>query len=179
MLIKLHIGEKMKFLLIGLLLPTFLHASISQCIKSKMYQLGAASHKGNSHKLSELKNVATASCLNIRSVSSERIRTQTVQPTVQEEIYRPSQPVQQSDGTFMDYSNDTPQLNGEWNDRITKNKTNGHSRGISSIDDSSNNFINCVKQTSMSLGARVGMSTFRLNEIKDQANQTCLQQHSN
>ncbi len=178
----------MKFLTIVLLVPTFLFANISQCIKSKMYELGATSYKGNSQKLSQLKNTATASCLNIRSsasVSSENIQ---VQPTVElEQPYQPSAPVQQSDGTFMDYSNDTPQLNGEWNDRITNkgsqkprtkrsnlinNKdVRGHSRGISSVDE---NFSSCVKQTSYSLGAKAGMSSYRLNEIKNQATQRCL-----
>ena len=101
----------MKFLVIGLLLPTFVLANISQCIKSKMYELGAASYKRNSQKLSELKNSATASCLNLRrgsaSINSDRNIVRPVQaPTVREQRYQPSQPVQQDDGTFMDYSDD-------------------------------------------------------------------------
>ncbi len=166
----------------------------SKCIKAELLNLGAHQYKGNFEKISELKNEATARCMNLSSnntVNSNRTAvtvlnnkfqrsTATTEENINSNVIKSNDEYIQPDSSNphgLDYSQDTPQLNWEYQNQITEKEKQAVSRGIASLPNSnhsSRTFAKCVQDEMKNLGAQsfVGDAQ-KVYELKGQATKTC------
>ncbi len=156
----------------------------SKCIKNKLNELGAHKLKGDFLAISKLKNQATAECMGLNTANitnSDRTGLSVSETNNFERIEyqdKNEDVIQATDPEGLDYSQDTPQLNWEYQNQISDKDNHGDTRGISSLPSAnhvSRNFAKCVQTEMRNLGAKnfVGDAQ-KIYEIKGQATQKCM-----